>query len=75
MVEGGLPSDGLQLFTRLVNIGDVFAGHASRIDHSPATVARRVGQDRVAEDTVRLSIGIEYIDDLLADLEQAPVGI
>jgi len=62
----------LQLFTRLVNIGDAksLATHPASTTHrqlSPAELA----QAGVREDTVRLSIGIEHIDDLLADLEQA----
>ena len=64
--------DALKLFTRLVNIGDAksLATHPASTTHrqlAPAELAR----SGVAEDTVRLSIGIEHIDDLLADLEQA----
>jgi len=62
----------LQLFTRLVNIGDAksLATHPASTTHrqlSPEELART----GVREDTVRLSIGIEHIDDLLADLDQA----
>ncbi|MBO9642299.1 MAG: O-acetylhomoserine aminocarboxypropyltransferase/cysteine synthase, partial [Pseudacidovorax sp.] len=64
--------DALQLFTRLVNIGDVrsLATHPASTTHrqlSPEELARA----GVTEDTVRLSIGIEHIDDLRADLDQA----
>jgi len=64
--------DALQLFTRLVNIGDVrsLATHPGSTTHrqlSPEEFART----GVTEDTVRLSVGIEHIDDLLADLHQA----
>jgi O-acetylhomoserine (thiol)-lyase len=64
--------DALQLFTRLVNIGDVrsLATHPASTTHrqlSPAELAKT----GVGEDTVRLSIGIEHIDDLRADLDQA----
>ena len=64
--------DALQLFTRLVNIGDAksLATHPASTTHrqlSPAEL-RSAG---VSEDTVRLSVGIEHIDDLLADLDQA----
>ncbi|QBP76887.1 O-acetylhomoserine aminocarboxypropyltransferase/cysteine synthase [Herbaspirillum huttiense] len=64
--------DALQLFTRLVNIGDAksLATHPASTTHrqlSPAELEKA----GVTEDTVRLSIGIEHIDDLLADLEQA----
>ncbi len=76
-VEGGIAGgtrfqDALQLFTRLVNIGDV----RSLACHPASTTHRQLGPEELAqagvtEDTVRLSIGIEHIDDLLADLEQA----
>ena len=64
--------DALQLFTRLVNLGDAksLATHPASTTHRQldATELERAG---VSEDTVRLSIGIEHVDDLLADLEQA----
>ena len=68
--------DALQLFTRLVNIGDAksLATHPASTTHrqlSPAELAKA----GVAEDTVRLSIGIEHIDDLLADLDQALAAV
>jgi O-acetylhomoserine (thiol)-lyase len=64
--------DGLALFLRLVNIGDVrsLATHPASTTHrqlSPEELARA----GVSEETVRLSIGIEHIDDLKADLDQA----
>ena len=64
--------DALQLFTRLVNIGDAksLATHPASTTHrqlSPAELAT----SGVGEDTVRLCVGIEHIDDLLADLETA----
>ena len=64
--------DALQLFTRLVNIGDV----RSLATHPASTTHRQLSADElqqagVSEDTVRLSIGIEHIDDLLADLDSA----
>lgn len=67
--------DALQLFTRLVNIGDA----KSLATHPASTTHRQLGPAElehagVSEDTVRLSIGIEHIDDLLADLEQALQG-
>jgi len=62
----------LQLFTRLVNIGDA----KSLATHPASTTHRQLSPEELAktgvrEDTVRLSIGIEHIDDLLADLDQA----
>ncbi|AKJ31274.1 O-acetylhomoserine aminocarboxypropyltransferase/cysteine synthase family protein [Caldimonas brevitalea] len=67
--------DKLQLFTRLVNIGDV----RSLATHPASTTHRQLSPEElrkagVSEDTVRLSIGIEHIDDLLADLDQALAG-
>ncbi len=64
--------DALQLFTRLVNLGDA----KSLATHPASTTHRQLDESELAKagvtlDTVRLSIGIEHIDDLLADLEQA----
>lgn len=64
--------DALQLFTRLVNIGDA----KSLATHPASTTHRQLNPEELAragvrEETVRLSIGIEHIDDLIADLEQA----
>jgi O-acetylhomoserine (thiol)-lyase len=64
--------DALKLVVRLVNIGDAksLACHPATTTHrqlSPQELARA----GVSEDMVRLSIGIEHIDDILADLEQA----
>jgi O-acetylhomoserine (thiol)-lyase len=76
-VEGGLAGgtrfqDALQLFTRLVNIGDAksLACHPASTTHRQLN-AEELAKAGVTEDTVRLSVGIEHIDDLLADLEQA----
>jgi O-acetylhomoserine (thiol)-lyase len=60
------------LFTRLVNIGD-----AKSLACHPATTTHRqlnpeeLAKAGVSEDLVRLSAGLEHIDDLIADLEQA----
>ena len=64
--------DALQLFTRLVNIGDAksLACHPATTTHRQLN-AEELASAGVSEDMVRLSIGIEHIDDLLADLEQA----
>ena len=69
---GGRFQDALQLFTRLVNIGD----NKSLACHSATTTHRQLSPEELAragvsEDMIRLSIGIEHIDDLLADLDQA----
>jgi O-acetylhomoserine (thiol)-lyase len=80
-VEGGREGgarfqDALTLFTRLVNIGDAksLAAHPASTTHrqlSPAELERA----GVREETVRLSIGIEHIDDLIADLDQALLAV
>jgi O-acetylhomoserine (thiol)-lyase len=64
--------DALQLFTRLVNIGDAksLATHPASTTHRQLSPAE-LEKTGVSPDTVRLCIGIEHIDDLLADLEQA----
>ncbi len=76
-IKGGLEAgtrfiDALQLVVRLVNIGDA----KSLACHPASTTHRQLGPEELAsagvsEDLVRLSIGIEHIDDILADLEQA----
>ncbi len=64
--------DALNIFLRLVNIGD-----CKSLASIPAETTHRQLNDEelksagVAPEMVRLSIGIEHIDDLLADLEQA----
>jgi O-acetylhomoserine (thiol)-lyase len=69
---GGRFQDALQLFTRLVNIGDAksLACHPASTTHRQLSPAELV-KAGVSEDMIRLSVGIEHIDDLLADLEQA----
>lgn len=64
--------DALQLFTRLVNIGDTksLATHPASTTHRQLT-PEELAKTGVKEETVRLCVGIEHIDDLLADLEQA----
>lgn len=64
--------DAVKIFTRLVNIGDA----KSLVCHPASTTHRQLSPDElkkagVTEDTVRLSVGIEHIDDLIADLDQA----
>ena len=64
--------DALQLFLRLVNIGDTrsLATHPASTTHRQLS-PQELEQAGVSEDTVRLCVGIEHVDDLLADLEQA----
>jgi len=76
-VEGGLDAairfyDALELVLRLVNIGD----SKSLASMPAATTHRQLNEEELAmagvtPDMVRLSLGIEHIDDIIADLEQA----
>lgn len=76
-IKGGFDAgvkfyDALQLFTRLVNIGDA----KSLAAHPASTTHRQLTDDELAAagvtpDMIRLCVGIEHIDDILADLEQA----
>ena len=76
-IEGGIEAgtkfiDALQLIVRLVNIGDA----KSLACHPATTTHRQLSKEEqatagVSEDLVRLSIGIEHIDDILEDIEQA----
>ena len=64
--------DALELFTRLVNIGDTksLAAHPASTTHRQLT-EEELATAGVTPDMVRLCVGIEHIDDILADLEQA----
>ncbi|HYF61594.1 MAG TPA: homocysteine synthase [Herpetosiphonaceae bacterium] len=64
--------DKLQLFSHLANIGDAksLAIHPASTTHQQLT-AEEQGLTGVTPDFVRLSVGIEAIEDILADLEQA----
>lgn len=64
--------DALQMILRLVNIGDA----KSLACHPASTTHRQLNPEElksagVGEEMVRLSIGIEHIDDIIADIEQA----
>jgi len=64
--------DALQLVVRLVNIGDA----KSLACHPASTTHRQLNEEELAKagvskEMVRLSIGIEHIEDIIADIEQA----
>jgi O-acetylhomoserine (thiol)-lyase len=64
--------DALNLFKRLVNIGDA----KSLACHPASTTHRQMSPEEqlkagVRPETIRLSVGIEHIDDILEDLDQA----
>ena len=76
-IKGGFEAgvrfiDALQMILRLVNIGDA----KSLACHPASTTHRQLNDEELARagvsrDLVRLSIGIENIDDILADIRQA----
>jgi len=76
-IKGGFEAgvqfyDALKLFKRLVNIGDA----KSLAAHPASTTHRQLSEEElqaagVTPDMIRLCVGIEHIDDILADLEQA----
>ena len=76
-IKGGFDAgvkfyDALEMFLRLVNIGDV----KSLAAHPASTTHRQLSEQELASagvtpDMIRLCIGIEHIDDIIADLDQA----
>lgn len=76
-IEGGAAAgaqfiDALQMIKRLVNIGDA----KSLACHPATTTHRQLNEEELAaagvsDDLVRISVGIEHVDDILADIEQA----
>ena len=64
--------DALKLVTRLVNISDAksLACHPASTTHRQLA-AHELAKAGVSEDMVRLSIGIEHIDDIIDDIDQA----
>ena len=76
-VRGGEPAaraviDGLQLITRMTHIGDVrtLAIHTGSTIHGKLTDAERAAIG-ITPGLIRLSVGLETVDDLIADLDQA----
>ncbi|MBA7579916.1 O-acetyl-L-homoserine sulfhydrylase [subsurface metagenome] len=62
----------LQLFSHLANVGDAksLALHPGSTSHSQLSEEQQIASD-LSPDLVRLSIGLEHIDDIIADIEQA----
>jgi O-acetylhomoserine (thiol)-lyase len=76
-IRGGLPAgmrfyNALKLFKRLVNLGDAksLACHPASTTHRQMSPAEQLAAG-VGPGSIRLSVGIEHIDDILADLDQA----
>lgn len=69
---GGRFIDGLKLIKRLVNIGDAksLACHPASTTHRQLN-AQELESAGVSEGLVRISVGIEHVDDIIADIEQA----
>ena len=76
-IAGGIESgtkfiDSLEMILRLVNIGD-----AKSLACHPASTTHRQLNDKelaaagVSSDLIRISVGIEHIDDIIADVSQA----
>jgi O-acetylhomoserine (thiol)-lyase len=76
-IEGGYQAaltffDSVQLFKRLVNLGDT----KSLVSHPASTTHRQLSAEEharagVRPEAIRLSVGLEHIDDILADIDQA----
>jgi O-acetylhomoserine (thiol)-lyase len=76
-LKGGFESgvkfvEGLEMFSHLANIGDT----RSLVIHPASTTHRQLSDEQkiaagAGPDVVRLSIGIEDVDDIIADLDQA----
>ena len=73
---GGVFIDNLKMILRLVNIGDAksLAAHPASTTHRQLN-PEELAKAGVSEDLVRLSIGIEHIDDIIADIEQALAAV
>lgn len=76
-IEGGKDEayrfiDSLQIFSLLANVADAksLVIHPSSTTHSQLSEAEKAEQE-IYPGTIRLSVGLEHVDDLLADLEQA----
>ena len=76
-IKGGLAAgkrfiEGLQLFSHVANVGDAksLAIHPASTTHSQLS-PEQLAAGGISEAMIRLSVGIEHIDDILADIEQA----
>ena len=79
-IEGGLESgkkfiDSLELFSLLANVGDAksLVIHPASTTHSQLSIDEQKSTG-VTDDYVRLSVGLESIDDILYDLDRALNG-
>jgi cystathionine beta-lyase/cystathionine gamma-synthase len=77
VLHGGMSDVGaflnaLQVFTLAESLGGVesLVGHPATMSHSSLSAEERA-ELGISDNLIRLSVGIEHIDDLLADLDQA----
>jgi O-acetylhomoserine (thiol)-lyase len=76
-IKGGLAAgskfvDSLELFSNLANVGDA----KSLVIHPSSTTHSQLSEEQqkaggITQDLIRLSIGIEHVEDIIADLDQA----
>jgi O-acetylhomoserine (thiol)-lyase len=76
-IKGGITAgqkfiNSLELFSHLANVGDAksLAIHPASTTHQQLSAAEQLATG-VTPDFIRLSIGIEHIDDIIADIDQA----
>jgi len=76
-IKGGLEAgkkfiESLKLFSHVANVGDAksLAIHPASTTHSQLS-AEQLAESGITDSMIRLSIGIEHIDDIIDDLEQA----
>jgi O-acetylhomoserine (thiol)-lyase len=72
LAAGGKFVDNLELFSNLANVGDA----KSLVIHPSSTTHSQLSEEQqkaggITQDLIRLSIGIEHVDDIIGDLEQA----
>lgn len=80
-VKGGLQAgkaliNGVKLFSRLANVGDAksLIIHPASTTHQQLSGAERLATG-VTDDLIRLSVGLEHLEDLKADLDEALAGV
>jgi O-acetylhomoserine (thiol)-lyase len=68
--------ESLGLFSHLANVGDArsLAIHPASTTHSQMSEEQQADV-RITPDLIRLSVGLEHIDDILADIDQALAGL
>ncbi len=80
-LKGGLEAgkkfiESLRLFSHLANVGDArsLAIHPATTTHSQLSAEQQAAA-RITPDLVRLSVGLEHIDDILSDIDQALASV